>query len=53
MSDRKVRLARSFCRESGTRISALDESNPEIVPISVGTLDDSSALRPMAHIWTA
>ncbi len=52
-SDRNARVARLFCADCGTRISALNESNPETIPISVGSLDDPSAFTPMAHIWTA
>ena len=52
-SDRGVRVARLFCGACGTRISALNENNTEMIPISVGSLDDPSWFRPAAHIWTS
>ena len=51
-SDRGVRVARLFCGVCGTGISALNEDNPQIIPISVGSLDDPSIFKPVAHIWT-
>ena len=51
-SDRGVRVARFFCPVCGAGISALNENNPEIIPICVGSLDDPSIFKPVAHIWT-
>ena len=51
-SESGVRVARLFCVACGTPISALNEHNPQIIPISVGSLDDPSIFKPVAHIWT-
>jgi len=40
-----------FCSECGTRLFHRQDSRPDIVSIKPGTLDDTSALFPVAHIW--
>jgi hypothetical protein len=43
-----------FCEKCGTRVYHTSESNRAagIVSIKPGTLDDTSWLMPLAHIWT-
>jgi hypothetical protein len=52
VSDRGVRVARLFCPKCGTGISTLNADHPQIIPISVGSLDDPTLFKPLAHIWT-
>ncbi|MCP4875940.1 MAG: GFA family protein [Gammaproteobacteria bacterium] len=41
----------SFCPECGTRILHGSDNPLEQVSIKAGSLDDTSDLRPIAHIW--
>jgi len=41
-----------FCRDCGVRILH-DRPGDDTVTIKAGTLDDTSWLRPVGHIWTA
>jgi hypothetical protein len=41
----------NFCSDCGVRISTEFSKNPEIVNVKPGTLDDTSWLSPVAHIW--
>jgi hypothetical protein len=41
----------SFCPDCGTRIRHGSDDPLETVSIKAGSLDDSSGLRPVAHIW--
>ena len=47
------RLNRYFCGNCGSPIYSQRETRPEIMVFRAGTLDDSSDLRVVAHIWTA
>ena len=47
-SGRTVECA--FCRQCGTRLFHAPQSNQEIVNIKPGTLDDTSWLKPVAHL---
>lgn len=40
-----------FCRRCGTRLFNEPSRNTEIVNIKPGTLDDTSWLRPVGHLW--
>jgi len=40
-----------FCRGCGTRILHEPSRRPETANIKPGTLDDTSWVRPVAHIW--
>ncbi|MEM8854056.1 MAG: GFA family protein [Pseudomonadota bacterium] len=42
-----------FCRDCGTRLFHEPSRNPSIVNVKPGTLDDTTWLRPVAHLWTA
>lgn len=46
---RTVRV--NFCPECGTRLFNEPERNPQIVNVKPGTLDDTSWLRPVGHLW--
>jgi hypothetical protein len=41
----------SFCPDCGTRIMHGSDNPDETVSIKAGSLDDTSQLRPVAHIW--
>jgi hypothetical protein len=41
-----------FCPECGNRIYHENPDKPEFVRLKPGTLDDTSVLNPMAHVWT-
>jgi len=40
------------CGECGTRLCHLPARNDAIVNVKPGTLDDTSWLRPVGHLWT-
>lgn len=42
-----------FCEECGTRLYHLPARNKAIAVLKPGTLDDTSWLDPIGHIWTA
>jgi hypothetical protein len=46
------RVACASCAECGTRLFHLPERNPAAVNVKPGTLDDTTWLRPVAHLWT-
>lgn len=41
----------AFCADCGTRIMHGSDDPDEVVSIKAGSLDDTSRLRPVAHIW--
>ncbi|WP_313527570.1 GFA family protein [Shinella sp.] len=45
------RMHCDFCPECGTRLFHRQESRPEMISIKPGTLDDTTSLVPVAHIW--
>ena len=45
-------LFRYFCADCGSSLYSYRETLPEVIGVRAGTLDDSSALRITAHIWT-
>lgn len=50
-SGRQVDCA--FCPACGTRLFHLPRRDDAVVNVKPGTLDDSSWLRPVGHLWTA
>ena len=42
---------RIFCDRCGTRLLHLPDTNTAIAALKAGTLDDTSWLDPVAHIW--
>ncbi len=46
-------VAATFCPACGTRLFHEPSRNPEIVNIKPGTLDDTSWIMPVAHVWTS
>lgn len=46
---RRVRI--NFCPECRTRLFNEPQRNPKIVNVKPGTLDDTSWLKPMGHLW--
>ena len=43
----------TFCGDCGTRLFHESEVNPGVMVVKPGTLDDTSWLAPIGHIWTA
>lgn len=41
----------SFCATCGVRLFHEPSRNPKIVNVKPGTLDDTSWVRPMGHLW--
>jgi hypothetical protein len=50
-SGRRVECA--FCPTCGTRIYHAPEVMPDTLNLKAGTLDETSWLRPGAHVWTS
>lgn len=50
-SDGRPRFGR-ICAQCGTRLWSEPAKRSELAVIRPGTLDDTSSLRPVAHIWT-
>ena len=46
-------LSRHFCGNCGSPIYSHRNPNPGFVVVRAGTLDDSSAMKIAAHIWTS
>jgi hypothetical protein len=46
-------VQRKFCRICGSSLASEAEAFPDVVILKAGTLDDRSAAKPIAHIWTA
>ena len=44
-------VACAFCPECGTRLFHLPARNAAIANVKPGTLDDTTWLRPVAHLW--
>lgn len=42
----------SFCGDCGTRLFHESERNPGVLVVKPGTLDDTSWIEPVGHIWT-
>ena len=49
--DGRVRHTR-ICATCATRLWSEPQKRPEIAIVRAGTLDDTSWLRPAAHLWT-
>jgi hypothetical protein len=45
-------LMRHFCGDCGSPLYAFREVSPERIVLKAGTLDDTSAMKVTAHIWT-
>jgi hypothetical protein len=43
---------RSFCPDCGTPLTFVDADAPELVDVTLASLDDPSAFPPEYHIWT-
>jgi hypothetical protein len=41
-----------FCPDCGNRIYHENPDKPELIRLKPGTLEDTSVLNPMAHVWT-
>jgi len=45
-------VARSFCADCGTPLYSALASNPSVIIIKVGSLDDATWFRPSVDLWT-
>ena len=45
-------IACVFCGECGVRLLHNPERNPQVSIVKPGTLDDTSWLEPVGHVWT-
>lgn len=52
-TDSGARTACHFCPRCGTRIYHQSSRSPDWLTLKGGTLDDTSELRPMAHLWVS
>ena len=52
-TDTKQPVRRMFCSKCGSPLVSLAESNPDLVIIKSGTLDDKSVVSPAMEIWTS
>lgn len=43
----------AFCTNCGTRMYHRSARSPDMVTLKGGTLDDTSTLIPLAHVWTS
>jgi hypothetical protein len=46
------KVERQFCPQCGSPVFSLVEASPGMVWVKAGTLDDTSQLKPGAHIYT-
>jgi hypothetical protein len=52
VADSGRRVENLFCPQCGTRIYHSSSLGPDFIHLRAGTLDDTSKLRPAAHVWT-
>jgi len=52
IGDSGAGLERQFCPECGSPIFSISKSNPDLIVVKAGTLDDTSEVAPQLHIWT-
>jgi hypothetical protein len=45
-------VLRKFCRNCGAPVISDAKAFPDILFVKVGTLDDTSSIKPTMHIWT-
>jgi hypothetical protein len=45
-------VACQFCPQCGTRVFHRPARNPAVINVKPGSLDDTSWLRPVGHLWT-
>ncbi len=50
-ADSGATLDRKFCPECGSAMFSLQPDKAETIIIKAGTLDDTSWLKPAAHVW--
>jgi hypothetical protein len=42
---------RQFCGRCGTQLTFRDAAEPEVIDVTVGSLDDADGIEPEDHIW--
>lgn len=52
-ADSGNRMMRRFCPTCGTPVVSASEARPHVIILRAGTLDDPSAVTPVASIWTS
>lgn len=45
------RRVSSYCGECHVRLWSVSDKRPGLINLKAGTLDDTSDLRPVAHVW--
>lgn len=45
-------LTRRFCPNCGSALFSVSSAAPNLVYVKAGTLDDTSDVKPMLHVWT-
>ena len=50
-ADSGAKLDRQFCPECGSAMFSVHPATPETIIIKAGTFDDTSWLKPVAHVW--
>jgi hypothetical protein len=50
--DNGKKVIRQFCPDCGTPMFSLIESNPAIMVVKAGTMDESNGLKPAMTFWT-
>ena len=44
---------RTFCPDCGSQLTFVDDDQPAVVDVSVGTLDYPSVVEPEDHVWNS
>jgi hypothetical protein len=53
VADSGAQIGRQFCEICGTPILSDLESQPDLLVIKAGSLDDPATFKPTANLWTA
>jgi hypothetical protein len=51
-ADSGIRHDCFFCPECGNRIYHQDPLMPDVIRLKLGTLEDTSVIKPQMHVWT-
>jgi hypothetical protein len=53
VADSGAQIGRQFCEICGTPILSDLESQPDLLVVKAGSLDDPASFKPTANLWTA
>jgi hypothetical protein len=51
-ADSGAGVFKEFCGDCGTQLFSGGDKFPEFKAVKIATLDDPSAISPVAHVWT-